>query len=396
MKKYKLKKFTNNGFTVVELIVSFSLTLVITVFLFQIVINLKNLYTNSVIKTELVNIQSLVSREINNKFNNNKITDVDFCGNDCWRFVYENNSSDDLKVDYDSKTIQFGSYTAKLSNESYISNFSIDIANSGTISSDFDNAQLLVKISINNDNLKGQTFDINATYQFNSDKENLFVFDYDNKYIQDGLILHYDGYVSPVNGVWKDVSGNGNDGIISGFDETSWKEKYINFDGVDDVVFSERNLGLSGDTELTMCAVASWNGSSWSTNWPSYMGIDKYSSYTGLSMTLSNGKPALDFWNYRYMANSALNVKQIYQICMTKEPGSINTTSKIYINGELVAGTGNSTSSPNLVDAKAVVGRLDANRPANGNIYNVMYYNRALSEQEIKQNYQIDKERFNF
>ena len=62
MKKYKLKKFTNNGFTVVELIVSFSLTLVITVFLFQIVINLKNLYTNSVIKTELVNIQSLVSR----------------------------------------------------------------------------------------------------------------------------------------------------------------------------------------------------------------------------------------------------------------------------------------------------------------------------------------------
>ena len=59
-----------NGFTVVELIVSFSLTLVIAVFLFQIIINLKNLYTNSVIKTELVNMQSLISREINSKFNN--------------------------------------------------------------------------------------------------------------------------------------------------------------------------------------------------------------------------------------------------------------------------------------------------------------------------------------
>ena len=382
------------GFTVVELIVSFSLTIVIAILLFQLIINLKRLYDNSILKTELVNIQSIVSREINDKFLNNKIIDIDFCGNNCWRFVYEDNSSDELKIDNENEKIEFGNYTTKLDNGSYIKDFSVNVSNSGNFSSSANNSNLLINISLTNDSFKNQTIDINVVYQFNDEVTNLFVFDYNNEYIQDGLILHYDGYVSPNNGVWKDVSGNGNDGIISGFDETSWKEKYISFDGIDDVVFSEKNLGLSGDAEFTMCAVASWNGSSWSTDWPSYMGINSFGNNVGLSMSIKDGQPALDFWNLRYRANNALNVQQIYQICLTKQSGSINDTSKIYINGELVAGTGNSTGSPNIMDAKAVVGRLDANRWTNANIYNVMYYDRALSEQEIKQNFQIDEKRF--
>ena len=67
------------GFTVVELIVSFTLAMTISVFLFQIVINLKNLYTNSTIKTELINIQSLVSRQMNENFKKGIIS-VDECG----------------------------------------------------------------------------------------------------------------------------------------------------------------------------------------------------------------------------------------------------------------------------------------------------------------------------
>ena len=61
------------GFTVVELIVSFSLVMVIVIFLFQIIISLKNLSTNSGVKTELLNKQSLISNEINKKLNNNEI-----------------------------------------------------------------------------------------------------------------------------------------------------------------------------------------------------------------------------------------------------------------------------------------------------------------------------------
>ncbi|MFQ8989204.1 MAG: LamG-like jellyroll fold domain-containing protein, partial [Intestinibacter sp.] len=57
----------------------------------------------------------------------------------------------------------------------------------------------------------------------------------------------------------------------------------------------------------------------------------------------------------------------------------MNTTSKIYINGQEVEGEGNSTSSPNLVDSQVVIGRLDSTRWANAKIYNIKYYNRALS-----------------
>lgn len=234
------------------------------------------------------------------------------------------------------------------------------------------------------------------------DKQRYQIVD-DTDYVSSGLITHYDainntgtGYSNTAT-IWKDLSGRGNDGTLLGFDSSSgWKNNYLKFDGVDDYVLSTNNLGLSGDTALTMCAVAAWDGDSWLSDWPSYMGITSASSYAGLSMTMNGGQPALDFWNYRYRAANALSVKQIYQICLVKEPGSINTTSKIYVNGQEVTGTGNSTSSPSIVNSQAVVGRLDSTRWANARIYNIKYYNRALSQSEIQKNYAIDQQRYGF
>jgi hypothetical protein len=148
-------------------------------------------------------------------------------------------------------------------------------------------------------------------------------------YISQGLIAHYDvinntgtGYNNTTT-TWKDLSGRGNDATLIGFDSTSgWKENYLKFDGKDDYVLSQKKLGISGDAALTMCAVAQWDTDNWLSNYPSYMGNTSYSSYSGLSMTLYGGRPALDFWNYRYISNNALSTKTIYQICLTKEPRS--------------------------------------------------------------------------
>ena len=85
-------------------------------------------------------------------------------------------------------------------------------------------------------------------------------------YVTEGLIAHYDVINNTGNGysntttTWKDLSGNGNDATLIGFDSTSgWQENYIKFDGIDDYALSINNLGLSGDTALTMCAVAEWD-----------------------------------------------------------------------------------------------------------------------------------------
>ncbi len=169
------KGINKNAFTVVELIVSFSLALIIVVFLFQIVINLKNLYTNSTLKTELVNIQSLISRQINDKFNNNKITNIENCGSYCLNFVYENSDNDKLMLNFENKTIQFGSYTAKLPNDSSFGSVVIDSIFSGTFSTSSNNAMILIDIPIYNDKLENQNFGINIVYQYNTNENNIAI-----------------------------------------------------------------------------------------------------------------------------------------------------------------------------------------------------------------------------
>ena len=103
-----------------------------------------------------------------------------------------------------------------------------------------------------------------------------------NQYVTSGLILHYDGINNTGNGhsrttnTWKDLSQKNNNGTLMGFDAgATWGSNYLQFDGVDDYVLSANNLGISGDAELTMCAVASWEGEEWiATEYPSYMGAN--------------------------------------------------------------------------------------------------------------------------
>lgn len=72
----------------------------------------------------------------------------------------------------------------------------------------------------------------------------------------------------------------------------------------------------------------------------------------------------------------------------------------IYENGELLKNTEFShTASMNLEDTPIQIGRMwqfeNQNRTLNGIIYSVRIYNRVLSDDEIKQNYEVDKKRFN-
>ena len=161
------------GFTVVELIVSFSLTMVIVVFLFQIVISLKNMYTANSLKTELLNKQAIISDKINSSFNKKTITNVTKCGSYCLNFVYSDNTSEILKIDYNENSFQFGSYKTILPDDSYISNPSIDIVYSGTFLENSNNSILVINIPIYNEFLKNQNYGINVLYQYNSNEYDL-------------------------------------------------------------------------------------------------------------------------------------------------------------------------------------------------------------------------------
>jgi hypothetical protein len=209
--------------------------------------------------------------------------------------------------------------------------------------------------------------------------------------VTNGLVLNIDAGFTPsypTSGTtWYNLNGINNGTLTNG--PTFNNNGYITFDGVDDYVLGGSNLGISGDTSLSISYFARWDGASFSTNFPSGVGNNTVSNTNrGLSTTWSNGRIALDFWVNRFRATSALIVQTWYYVVFTKSPGLIGSTSKLYVNGKEVAGAVEGTNTtPNILDSPFVVGRLDSTRWFNGRISSSQIYNRTLSESEVLQNY---------
>lgn len=56
----------SKGFTVVELIASFALTMIITVFLFEVLIEVKDTFADTSVKTAIQQQASIISKNIDN------------------------------------------------------------------------------------------------------------------------------------------------------------------------------------------------------------------------------------------------------------------------------------------------------------------------------------------
>lgn len=95
------------GVTTVELVVSFALTMTIAVLLFQVVLNLKNLYVNSGTKTQLLNKQAVIMDKINGTFIDKKIYSFSDCGENCLSFIYMDGTTGNLIVNTNEKYIEF-------------------------------------------------------------------------------------------------------------------------------------------------------------------------------------------------------------------------------------------------------------------------------------------------
>jgi hypothetical protein len=196
---------------------------------------------------------------------------------------------------------------------------------------------------------------------------------------------------------WNDLVGNNNGTLTNGPTFSTDGKGSIVFDGVDDYVIGNLNLGISGDAEFTIAYWAYWDDNSFSSNFPSgFGGNDTNTSGQNLSTTWSSGRIALDYWNYRFRANNALNVKTWYYVVFTKVPGLNNATNtKLYANAIGLDGTTEGSDvAPNIIDSPFVVGRLDSSRWFKGRISTAQVYRRALSSQEILQNYNNTKSRF--
>ena len=155
----------NKGFTVVEMLSAFTLSSIIIIILFQLIINLKELYMSSGIKTELLNKQYLMINKIYSDLNEKQIVSIDSCINmeKCISFTYSDGSVKNLEIDEENKTIKYDNYIVKLNSYTNFGNIIIDF--DGTSEQ---NKIVNINVPIYNDQIKDTNFGINIVYPYNN------------------------------------------------------------------------------------------------------------------------------------------------------------------------------------------------------------------------------------
>ena len=208
--------------------------------------------------------------------------------------------------------------------------------------------------------------------------------------IDDSLVLWLDGSTGnnyEKTNIWKDLSGNGNDGELRNFGYTEgsgWVDGGLKFDGVDDYVISPYNHLFNITEQITLEV---WLKT----------GNEIPLSYMGVFLRRSVG--AYEIFIYRRMVTFGLRLdgtqlrhddgiilepNTIYHIVCTYN----GAEKKIYNNGVNTFTRAISGSVSTQLKDLYVGWSGYSNEYFNGTIFSTRLYNRALTDEEILQNYQ--------
>ncbi|MBU3744011.1 MAG: hypothetical protein FGM61_05590 [Sediminibacterium sp.] len=215
-----------------------------------------------------------------------------------------------------------------------------------------------------------------------------------NTIVGNGLQVWFDAGVPASysgNGTtWTDLSGNNYHGtLVNGTGYNSANGGSLQFDGINDYVTLTKPSALVNGGTITICLFAKWitTGTSVST-----IKILVDNNHTGTQGFVIQDRPDLSkilSWGGLNSSYQVGNGNWVF-IAVTQS----TTNSYMYINGSLHAQT---TISGGLVNLQPnlYIGAWGAGgRYLNGNIGNVLIYNRALSATEISQNFNALKSRF--
>jgi hypothetical protein len=218
------------------------------------------------------------------------------------------------------------------------------------------------------------------------------------KIVTNGLVLALnaaDRNSYPGSGTtWTDVSGNGNNGILTnGPTFTSANGGAIVFDGVDDYADIPIPLATSYST-VTIEGFIKWN----SFNSGMFLGFTTYDVWTsGNTLGYNNGAGNVVGINAATVTSLELLGNYKHYTFVMNSSGLLSTN-KIYINGTSQSISAVVSADGNIPGLATNLRLASWNNGAyHGNVQygNVNIYNRALSDQEILQNYNAQKSRFN-
>jgi hypothetical protein len=214
---------------------------------------------------------------------------------------------------------------------------------------------------------------------------------YNPRIITDGLVLCLDAAnpksYSGSGTVWKDLSGKGNNGtLVNGVGYNSGNLGSLVFDGVDD------HINIPNFSALALspaCTISIW----------SYVKQNKGYHFWGNLIFLLQIQPNQTYrlrfnlngdWRSTYTTNFPLNTWHKLDITWD------GTDTKMYINSQqTVNSTSDSsfTAFSNTTDQPLQISKRGSDH-SNVDVPQVSIYNRALTPQEIQQNYLALRSRF--
>ena len=215
---------------------------------------------------------------------------------------------------------------------------------------------------------------------------------YNPTIVSNGLVVAYDPAnpkCYPGSGVtFYDLSGNGNHGTLTNGPTISNNlAKYTVFDGSNDYIVSSNNTGIAGTAPRTLVAWVWMNNVA--TSVIARLGTTGGQSFemqvnaSRLIMHRNSGSPSYAF------TSPSIKLNRWYHFAITCD----GTNHNFYIDGQY-----DSTSSLAIttLSSPLYVGYpvYDGNGYMNGNVSQVLLYNRELSASEINQNYNATKGRY--
>lgn len=225
-----------------------------------------------------------------------------------------------------------------------------------------------------------------------------------SKYVQDDLVLFYDGINNTGNGhsnkatTWKDLSTSNFDGTLMNFEDNSWTSNSLKFDGIDDWVKIARMDYPSITIEIVMeyenldrnseiVVIANWQDGGY--------GIDIHDSHDSTYKDRNSFSLGLLGKGYQYVwADSPAKIGKKYTLTGSYDGNTI----KFWENGikkesNLEGTIGNTQDNTVMVLGGNPKGE-NSDASFNGKIYAVRIYSKALTDEEVKQNYELDVQRY--
>jgi hypothetical protein len=233
------------------------------------------------------------------------------------------------------------------------------------------------------------------------------------KVITDNLILYLDAantrsYVS--GSIWNDLSRNlYKTGSIGGSTYNGTKYGSFLFNGSSNYI----DFGTSGNNDIRVASVMTLSAAFYCTSfsnfqsgfsWSPILTIDNYTSGNsfrkfGLYTSDSNGSNSINsnFFDGVGGSSGASLVTPVLNRYFVVTATITNSTHILYVNGVNVSQVAGISVNTNPQTARFTVGnRIGTGYDGyfGGNIFNVMVYNRALSGQEVLQNFNAMRGRF--